>query len=69
MNQVSTDVSAVKDANVVKEHTKRVLDWALSNSVESNAVGLLPWATQGCFHATSYGDPTLTVEPERGCLI
>lgn len=68
MNQVTTDVNAVTNANLVKEQTKGVLDWALSNSVESNAIGLLPWATQGCFHATSYGDPTLTVEQERASL-
>jgi len=47
---------------------KVVLSWTLRNSVESNAPSLLPWATQGFFHATCHNDPDLVVEPEPASL-
>lgn len=47
---------------------KRVLDWALRNTADANVAGLLPWASQGIFHETSYGHPDLVVEDEQVSL-
>jgi Protein of unknown function (DUF3638)/Protein of unknown function (DUF3645) len=63
------DATAKTSPDVPTEmQTKRVIAWALRNTVEANANGLLSWASQGLFHATSYGDPQLTVEPEVASL-
>jgi hypothetical protein len=45
-----------------------VLQWTVRNTIESNAEGILPWAKQGYFHATSYGNPDLVVEEEPSYL-
>jgi Protein of unknown function (DUF3638)/Protein of unknown function (DUF3645) len=47
---------------------KHVLEWTMRNTFESNTYGLVPWATQGLFHCTSYGNPDLVVEDEKASV-
>ncbi|KAL7561124.1 hypothetical protein ACA910_009179 [Epithemia clementina (nom. ined.)] len=45
-----------------------VLEWTVRNTIDSNAEAIVQWASQGFFHATSYGDPNLVVEDELTTL-
>ena len=56
-------------ADLCPVEVKHVLEWTLRNTCESNALGLVPWATQGMFHCTTYGNYDLVVEDERSSLV
>jgi hypothetical protein len=66
--QVDAVAAKTTTDDSIQTRTKHVIAWALNNTVEANANGLLSWASQGLFHATACGDPRLTVEPELASL-
>ena len=45
-----------------------IIEWTLRNTMDSVAEACLPWASQGLFHATSYGNPDLVIEEEMSKL-
>ena len=65
MTEIQTVLKQKRSANIT---VIQVLEWTVRNTIDSAAEACLPWASQGFFHATSYGNHDLVVEKELSTL-